>query len=205
MLKAKVAEWILSLTTTHDRATSTAGDLIEESSTRGALWFWSSLLRTTLALIWRAWTDAPLQMTGFAVRACLIQFGVFLVAAVGVGIGSVFGWFSLSPQSLATTAEAATFVVVALAVMAGDFQVGRWIARRAPQRELAACIGYIVVRTVFLQILEAISPTAPPPVTLMGQLAILDQLLRAGELLCLFAGIRRVRRQSMAARSISSQ
>ena len=82
---------------------------------------------------------------------------------------------------------------------------GRWIARRAPQRELAACIGYIVVRTVFLQvILEAISPTAPPPVTLMGQLAILDQLLRAGELLCLFAGIRRVRR-SMAARSISSQ
>ena len=39
MRNATAAEWILTLTTTNDRAASTVGDLLEETSSRGGLWF----------------------------------------------------------------------------------------------------------------------------------------------------------------------
>src|SRR5688572_23422368 len=85
MFKADVAEWILSMTTTSERATATAGDLMQESSARGNLWFWSSLLRTTASLIWRAWTSEPFYLTGLALRAFVLQ-AVFLTMATVVGL-----------------------------------------------------------------------------------------------------------------------
>ena len=41
MRNAHLAEWILSLFTTRERAAATVGDLTENASARGALWFWS--------------------------------------------------------------------------------------------------------------------------------------------------------------------
>jgi hypothetical protein len=66
MHSAAVAEWILSLVATPDRAASTVGDLVEEGSSRGILWFWSSVLRTAGSHLWHDLTVSPLQMLGLA-------------------------------------------------------------------------------------------------------------------------------------------
>lgn len=49
-MKDRIAEGLLALVTTPDRATSTVGDLMEHAGQRGGLWFWSSVLRTMGAL-----------------------------------------------------------------------------------------------------------------------------------------------------------
>jgi hypothetical protein len=48
MRKAAIAEWILSLVTTPERAASTAGDLLERPSG-----FWLSVIRTAFPLLGR--------------------------------------------------------------------------------------------------------------------------------------------------------
>jgi hypothetical protein len=48
-----IAEWILALVTSGDRAMSTTGDLLEEAAARGAVWFWSHVLHTAASLLWR--------------------------------------------------------------------------------------------------------------------------------------------------------
>ena len=53
MRSAHIAEWILALVTTRDRATSTVGDLTEQAAARDAVWFWLSVLRATASLLWR--------------------------------------------------------------------------------------------------------------------------------------------------------
>jgi hypothetical protein len=66
MRNAAAAEWILSLVAEPDRAASTVGDLVEEASTRGTLWFWSSVLQTAGSHLWHALTVSPLRMLGLA-------------------------------------------------------------------------------------------------------------------------------------------
>ena len=51
MRSARIAEWVLSLGTTPARAASTVGDLMEGAQGRGRLWFWASVLQTTLSLM----------------------------------------------------------------------------------------------------------------------------------------------------------
>jgi hypothetical protein len=52
MLSVRVAEWILGRVTTPDRAVSIVGDLTEESASRGIIWFWMGVLRTTVSKFW---------------------------------------------------------------------------------------------------------------------------------------------------------
>jgi hypothetical protein len=54
----KIAQLILSLATTPDRAATTVGDMLEESAARGSLWFWSNILRTASSLWWRDFRSA---------------------------------------------------------------------------------------------------------------------------------------------------
>jgi hypothetical protein len=50
MRKAAIAQWILSLAEPPQRASSITGDLMEQAESRGASWFWYSVLRIILAL-----------------------------------------------------------------------------------------------------------------------------------------------------------
>jgi hypothetical protein len=50
MREARIAQLILSLATTPDRAASTVGDLLKEADARGSMWFWSSVFHTTGSL-----------------------------------------------------------------------------------------------------------------------------------------------------------
>lgn len=53
MPNATWAEWILARFTSRARAASVVGDLLETTPHRGTLWFWFSVARIALSLIWR--------------------------------------------------------------------------------------------------------------------------------------------------------
>jgi hypothetical protein len=53
MRKTPIAEWLLARITDPTRAAAIMGDLVELSSTRGRLWFWTAYARTLVTLGWR--------------------------------------------------------------------------------------------------------------------------------------------------------
>ena len=205
MRRADAAEWILSLTTSQDRATSIAGDLVEQARLYGARWFWSSLIRTTGSLAWRAFTDAPLRLTGMAVVGALIQaiytillmlgivFGhVAVMVVLGLGTEGTFLDLDPGPSVLAWEMESMAAFLVA------SFFLGKWLARKAPQRELAvyATIWFIfhllwipslLISTGGAQIL----PTVVPDVLMDIVATVLGGM-------CTLLGVKRVRRPPLA-------
>ena len=46
-------EWLLARIAGPNRAAAIMGDLVELSSTRGRLWFWTAYARTLISLGWR--------------------------------------------------------------------------------------------------------------------------------------------------------
>jgi len=149
MRNTQVAEWILSLVTSPDRAASTVGDLMEGAARRGAFWFWLGVLRTALSMLWRDFSDDPARTMGLAIRGLLLEI-VMLVAFVicAAFLGGVIGgvWY------VAGTVNAPHPVISSLGwMLAGvvawgliPFQIGRWLARRSPGRELAPCVGFML-------------------------------------------------------------
>src|SRR5262245_48567683 len=92
MRKADIAEWILSFTTTTERAASTVGDLIEDSVPRGATWFWWSVAKTTTSMVWHELIRSPLQMARFGLSAVLIQ----AILVLPISLVGIVGGLSLS-------------------------------------------------------------------------------------------------------------
>lgn len=81
MRKVALAEWILALTVAPDRAATTVGDLVEDASTRGVLWFWSSVLWTALSHLLRDLSAAPFRMVKLALWGWVIEFLLLMVSA----------------------------------------------------------------------------------------------------------------------------
>jgi len=155
MRNTQVAEWILSLVTSPERAASTVGDLLEDAAHRGAAWFWFGAVRTALSMLWREFSGDPAHMMGLAVRGFLVQF-VFLAAYLLVffivaGLTGLFaGQLWLPTGSM--VAIQATAIAVGKVVGTGiglliSFQIGRWLARRSPGRELAPIVALAILET----------------------------------------------------------
>src|SRR5262249_11743985 len=73
-----IAEWILRLVTSQDRAASAVGDLVEQGAARGMVWFWSCVLRTAASLLWRDLADHPVRVAAVA----LLGLAVDVVASL---------------------------------------------------------------------------------------------------------------------------
>jgi hypothetical protein len=137
---------LLSLVTTRDRAVSVAGDLLEASEAQGAAQFWLLVVRTTVRQAWREIAAAPFGMAGAAVRGWFVGLRISLVALVTLGLPvsivlallkfgfhvDPFGW---------TIPLLGEF----LAGLLIPFQVGRWMARRYPGREVAGCFSLVTL------------------------------------------------------------
>ncbi len=148
----RIGEWILALVMTDDRAAATVGDLMEDAQTRGVLWFWAGVLGTAFSIVWRDLRAEPGRMAWLAARAWAFQ----MICVVGWGLlyGLADGLSRQWRRSPGIPAWSSTaFQAAGLAVA---FLAGRWIARRARGRELAACFALAAVGPV----LEAALPAA---------------------------------------------
>ena len=142
MRNAQVAEWILSLVTSPDRAASTVGDLMESATTRGALWFWIGVLRTVLSMMWRDVAANPGRMMGLAGKGFLVGLGLtFACFLVIIPVTFVVTRASFSDLSAAFGSWTFTLSSIFVAMVLVPFQQGRWLARRSPNQELAACLA----------------------------------------------------------------
>jgi hypothetical protein len=157
MRSTRVAEWILSQVTTGERAEAVIGDLLEKVPTRGALWFWWSVVTTAAAMVWRDVAANPrrafgLGLTGFVLVLVLFVLFVF-VATAALVLGFVVIASTLDAQRVAGVTQLVTrgwgrvaLSVAFWCVLAGvQFQVGRWLARRSPGHELAPCVAFTIV------------------------------------------------------------
>ena len=170
MSKVEIAEYLLSFTTTPERATSTAGDLMEQSAVRGSVWFWRTLVTTTVSLVWRELTLAPGQMAWLGFRAVVIQ-AIFIPVIIVVGIvGGLFVSFVMEMDGK----ESAVILGKSFAIFgftASHLFIGRWLGRRARGRELAACAATIVMmRLAVAAIFMATVQTGGTPLAIIGLL-----------------------------------
>ena len=141
MHNAVVAEWILSLVVAPDRATSSAGDLVEEASSRGSLWFWSSVFRTAGSHLWHDLSASPWRMLGrglwgvAAIWVLTLMFGMLISMWRGAFVEYVPAWESP--------------LILVLMCTAWPLLVGWEVGRRSDGREVPAAFA---VATLFAAI-----------------------------------------------------
>ena len=159
MRSTQIADALLMLVTSRERAVTTVGDLLEESSGRAGLWFWSSILRTAISQFWRGITSESWYLAGLALRAVVLNFALWVASFVGfVACGTlIFGALQAmgvvhgNSASFPRAAEA-YFTVLGLAI---QFQLGRWLARRAADCALGACVMFVAEWSIATAILSA--------------------------------------------------
>jgi uncharacterized membrane protein len=159
MRKAEIAELILSLFTSRDRAASTVGDLEENTTGRGARWFWLGVFRTASSLFWSSFAAEPLFIASIGFRGLVLNLSCYLVLFICMLVlASVFGLFAglhfISLSAANSLSLGWVFSLVGrIAVCTVQFQTGRWIARRARDKEMAACAAFLIVQTMVMQIM----------------------------------------------------
>jgi hypothetical protein len=142
-----IAESILGVVTSRDRAASTVGDLIEGAATRGTVWFWSGVLRTAASLLWRDIVEQSARFTGLALIGLAVYIGIDLIFAGLSGV-AFFGTAMASghPLHLESIGWRLWFTAP---VLVSSLFVGRMLARWAPGRELAACVVYAILASIY--------------------------------------------------------
>lgn len=141
-----IAEAILALITTRDRAASTVGDLTERSADRGAVWFWSSVLRAAAGLLWRDVAEHPARLTVLALLGIAVYVGIVLLF---IGLDVVAFFIAFYSGHHVQTGSLGWKVWFAAPVWVSAVLIGRMLARWAPGRELAACVVYAVLVSIY--------------------------------------------------------
>jgi hypothetical protein len=165
MRSGRLAEILLSLVASSDRAASTVGDLMEESDARGRLWFWRSLTRLWLSLLGRDLLAAPFAMAVSSAIAWFLYMGLSLVLAFAGYIVVTLGWgvgYVLTHHTGLELAadvlrlrfdwppipDLATWMIQAVVLFAiAPFQIGRASAPYWRGHELSLAIVMLVIWT----------------------------------------------------------
>jgi hypothetical protein len=137
MRNARIAEWILALVTTEDRAAATVGDLMEVAHGRGVVWFWAGVLGTALSIAWRDVRTEPKKMAWLALFGFVFQF---VGGSIVVGLMS-FVWSLPFPRRIDVVYQVVnTLVLPSLTIW--------WLASRyARGREVAFCFAMAAFET----------------------------------------------------------
>jgi hypothetical protein len=147
MHSVHIAEWILALVTTRDRAASTVGDLMEGATTRGGGWFWTGVLRTAASLLWRDVAEHPARVTGLAFLGLAVYIGIDLLFAGLSGVA--FFWADIAsghPLHVDSIGWQLWFTAPALV---SSLLIGGILARWASRRGLAACVVYAILASIY--------------------------------------------------------
>ena len=164
MRSARVAEWILAQVLPPYRAASTVGDWMEDAAERGPIWFWSSVFRTVFARVWSDFAESPGFMVSLALRGWLYStwlmvgtlFLLILPMFIVVALGMLAGYW-VRPLHWHPSQTLVTAVIAQVWMGWCEFQTGRWIARRAPGRELAAGISACVTPVIFVFLIQLVA------------------------------------------------
>jgi hypothetical protein len=147
MPNVNIAERILALVTTGDRAASIVGDLTEGTAARGVFWFWLGVLRTAASLLWRNVAEEPGRLTTLAFLSLAVYIGVELVFAGLSGLAffraATAGRHPLHLDSIGWK------LWFAAPVLVSSLFIGRMLAHWAPRRELAASVVYAILVSTY--------------------------------------------------------
>jgi hypothetical protein len=196
--KADVAETMLSLVGSTERAHAFVGDLLEERD-RGRFWFWRSVLRLALSWLLRDLSSAPVAMALSSVLAwflyMLVSLVVGLIGYVVVtllwGVGYVFAnhtgvelltevlkirfdWPPIAPW--------ATYAIQAVALFGvAPFLVGRGSSPYWRGHELSLTIVMLMVWTMMASLvpLVGVGIAARPSLMPIAALFVLIGLVSA--------------------------
>jgi hypothetical protein len=158
---ARVGEWILALVTTGDRAAATVGDLMEVAATRGVVWFMASVLATALSIAWRDVQAEPGRMARLAVRGFF--YGVFRTLGWSVLLFvAILAWalsHGAKPSDIETLTTSSGFTIGTILIgnLLNPFLIGRWIARKAPGQEMAACLAFLIFHLAFYILMSVLA------------------------------------------------
>jgi len=152
--KIRVAEWMLSLVLTEDRAAAAIGDWMEESDARGSVWFWTCVFRTVGAHVWSEFVESPAEMVwlglgGFGWNLLVVtgfMASIFLLTIMGhhgdIRYSHDWLWTNTAKNPASPPQMELSWSVQLIwwfLYSARLLQTGRWIARRTPGREIAGC------------------------------------------------------------------
>jgi hypothetical protein len=180
--KAVVAETLMSLVGSAERARSFVGDLMEERE-RGHVWFWRSVTRLWLAMVGRDLLSAPLAMA----ISCIVAWFVYMLLSVVLALAGyvvvTLAWGIAYVLNNHTGVElltdlmrirfdwppipdAATYLIQAVVLFAiAPFHIGRASARFWRGHEVSLAVMMLVVWTGMAAFvpLVGIGITARPP------------------------------------------
>ena len=169
----RIAESILVLVATPERASAAIGDLMEELPSHGRAWFWRATLRTAAYCVWRDLTSIPVRMAWAAVYGwfwymlltlVLLLVGYMLVNAAWVvpfvltrrvGFEALINIFRLRlewpplPQSLRVFSERTVMMVIS------PFYFGQIVAVQWKEKAVAFTLMLALVWSVLLGVLGA--------------------------------------------------
>jgi len=157
MRSIHIAEWILRLVTSRDRAAPTVGDLVEGAATRGAVWFWSAIFRTAGSLLWRSLAEKPMPMAKVACGGLAIDVAASALIAGLTGVIGAF-IFQFSSGHRVDTNSLWWPIGIHGSTLIASWIVGRALARWAHDRELAACLAYAIAGAIFSVVIDMIPP-----------------------------------------------
>ncbi len=139
MRSIRIAEWILGLSMTRERAEAVAGDLRE--SGRGALWFWRSVLATMIASVW-----SEFRAVWWWLLSIAFVFGLMNVLVEVVILEGVIRHYPIP-----------TFQRVNLVLnVAFSLVFGRWLAQFSRQRELASWVATVIINMAVQLVLSEV-------------------------------------------------
>jgi hypothetical protein len=148
MPRYNLAEWVLTLVISQECAASAVGDLLEENQVCGLWWFWCSVAHIALLRLWQQIAGAPFRAARVAIHGLFVQIGILLcwyvgfVMAAWIAISTSIVYFhsplgDMPPWATQWLAIPFMFFLKNLLV---PLQVGRWMARRYPGREVSGAM-----------------------------------------------------------------
>lgn len=145
MHSAPIAERILGLVTSRDHAEAIVGDLTEAAG--GAMRFWSKVLRTAASLLLHQLTDHPARLIALSLLGIAVYVAIDLLFAGLSGLAFFIAAFASGNH--VHVDSIGWKIWFALPVLVSSLLIGRILARWAPGRELAACIVYAALVSIY--------------------------------------------------------
>ena len=115
---------------------------MEETAPRGALWFWSGVLRIMASLLWNGIAENPGRIAGVALIGVAVEAVASMVLAYLAG--AVFIHAALSGHGIQSN-PAEFMVALEASVLLISVFVGRVLARLSPGQELSACLAFAIL------------------------------------------------------------